>query len=507
MFKSVFTKYMTVFVLILLFSFLLLTLILSALVNGYNLNVKMNTMTNAARTVRSYLVNSFYEAEATDFEEYLYTQGPLLSPVIDLLSDDGDKMILWIIDADGQTVFTGGSGAAEAGESALPAADGRYVLPDSVLQALMTEGSISGRGTLDGFFQTSHCTYGTAIRTASGGFVGAVVASTESEGMGELLEAMNKTVLMSTLWVMLAALVALYFMTERMVAPLRSMSRAAKQFADGKFDVRVAVTGSDEIAELAQAFNNMADGLAAIDEMQRSFIANVSHDLRTPMTSISGFIDGILSGAIPPEKQEYYLGVISSEVHRLSRLVSTLLDISRIQAGERKFTMANFDICELSRQILISFEQKIEARSLDVSFECDDERMEVCADRDAIHQVLYNICDNAIKFSRDGGKYRIRITEHDRRVCVSVFNEGVGISEEDLPHVFDRFFKSDKSRGLDKTGVGLGMYISRAIIEAHGGKIWAESEAGQWCRFSFTLPKASVLDKLKNSDAARGHGV
>ncbi len=507
MFKSVFTKYMTVFVLILLFSFLLLTLILSALVNGYNVNVKMNAVSDAARSVSAYLVNTFKESGSADFDEYLSAQGGRLSPFIELLCDSGDEMLLWVIDGQGQTAFTGGGDAAQAVESALPSADGRYILPESVRTALMTDGSLSVRGTLDGFFRTSRCTCGAAIRAEDGTFLGAVVASTESEGMGGLLEAMNKTVLMSTLWVMLAALVALYFLTERMVAPLRSMSRAAKQFADGKFDVRVPVTGSDEIAELAQAFNNMADGLAAIDEMQRSFIANVSHDLRTPMTSISGFIDGILSGAIPPEKQEYYLGVISSEVHRLSRLVSTLLDISRIQAGERKFTMANFDICELSRQILISFEQKIEARGLDVSFECDDERMEVCADRDAIHQVLYNICDNAIKFSRDGGKYQIRITEHDRRVCVSVFNEGIGISEADLPHVFDRFFKSDKSRGLDKTGVGLGMYISRAIIEAHGGKIWAESEAGQWCRFSFTLTKPSALEKLKNSDAARGLGV
>ena len=507
MFKSVFTKYMSVFVLILLLSFLILTTILSALVNGYNIDEKMRAMTDAAHSVSMYLVNAFNESALGDFDEYLYTQGSRLTPFINLLSYNVDNMVLWIIDADGQTVFTGGSKPEGGENSALPSPNGRYILPRSVQSTLMEEGYVSGNGTLDGFFQTSHCTYGVAIRTSDGQFVGAVVASTETDGMSELLEAMNKTVLMSTLWVMLAALIAVYFMTERMVAPLRTMSRAARHFASGKFDVRVPVTGSDEIAELAQAFNNMAEGLAAIDEMQRSFIANVSHDLRTPMTTISGFIDGILSGAIPQEKQEYYLGVISSEVRRLSRLVSTLLDISRIQAGERKFTMANFDVCELSRQVLISFEQKIEARSLDVSFECDDEHMEVSADRDAIHQVLYNICDNAIKFATDGGKYQIRITERDHKIYVSVFNEGVGIPEADLPHVFDRFYKSDKSRGLDKTGVGLGMYISRTIIEAHGEKIWAESEAGKWCRFTFTLPRASALDKLKNPESARGISV
>ena len=304
---------------------------------------------------------------------------------------------------------------------------------------------------------------------------------------------------MSTLWIMLAALIAVYFITERMVAPLKSMSRAAKSFAKGQFDARVTVTGSDEIAELAVAFNNMAENLAIANEMQRSFVANVSHDLRTPMTTISGFIDGILSGAIPKEKQEYYLGVISEEVRRLSRLVSALLDISRMQAGERKFAMAEFDICELSRQVLISFEQKIEGKKLDVSFECDSDRMDVIGDRDAIHQVLYNICDNAIKFSHDGGKFDIRIAEKDKKTYISVYNEGVGIPSEDVGRIFDRFYKSDKSRGLDKSGVGLGMYISRTIIDAHGEKIWAESEPGQWCRFTFTLQKSytSPVDKRR----------
>jgi len=489
MFRSVFTKFVFVFALVLLLSFLVLTSILTSLVNTYNTDVKMNTMADAAYSVCMYLQQDFRKSDAVSFEDYLYTHGSGIMPAIDLLSVNIDDLVLWIVDQEGWIVFVGGSGQNNVEEHAIKGENGRYILPQSIYHQLCEEGSVSGTDTLGGFFKTSHCTYGMSIHSEKGDFLGAVIASTSSEGMSELLEAMNKTVLMSTLWIFLAALVAVYFITERMVAPLKSMSRAAKMFANGKFDARVSVVGSDEIAELAEAFNNMAENLAAIDEMQRSFIANVSHDLRTPMTTISGFVDGILSGAIPPEKQEYYLGVISSEVQRLSRLVSALLDISRMQAGERKFTMTNFDICELSRQILISFEQKIEARKLDVAFVCDHEHMDVCADRDAIHQVLYNICDNGIKFAHDGGKYEIRITEKDKKIRVSVFNEGVGIPEEDVSRIFDRFYKSDKSRGLDKTGVGLGMYISRTIIESHGEKIWAESEHGKWCRFTFQLPK------------------
>ena len=497
MFRSVFTKFVSLFMLILLASFLVLSTILTSLVNTYNIDVKMNSMADAAYSASMYLRGQFTESGCEDFTDYLHEKKREIMPVVDLLSINVDNMMLWVVDETGDTVLTGGSWKADSAQSESLLRDATF--PESVIHTLNKDGTISDTGNLSGFFDKGHCTYGVALYAPDSRFIGAVIASTDSIGMSQLLEAMDNTVLMSTLWIMLAALIAVYFITERMVAPLKSMSRAAKSFAKGKFDARVTVTGSDEIAELAVAFNNMAENLATANEMQRSFVANVSHDLRTPMTTISGFIDGILSGAIPEEKHEYYLGVISEEVRRLSRLVTALLDISRMQAGERKFTMADFDICELSRQVLISFEQKIEAKKLDVSFECDSDRMDVIGDRDAIHQVLYNICDNAIKFSHDGGKYDIRITEKDKRIHVSVYNEGVGIPSEDVARIFDRFYKSDKSRGLDKSGVGLGMYISRTIIDAHGEKIWAESELGKWCRFTFTLPKGAAFPQRKGT--------
>ena len=267
------------------------------------------------------------------------------------------------------------------------------------------------------------------------------------------------------------------------------MSVATKRFSEGEFDIKIPVEGSDEIAELATAFNSMADSLANLEYMRSSFLANVAHDLRTPMTSISGFIDGILSGAIPQEQQNYYLGVIGQEIRRLSRLVSNLLDISRMEAGNRKFEKNPFDICETARIILLTFEAKIDAKKLNVEFDAPDDRLYVYSDKDAVYQVLYNLCDNAVKFSKDGGIYRITIKDVGEKVSVSVFDEGIGILKEDLPNVFDRFYKSDKSRGLDRTGVGLGLYIVKTIMDNLGEQITVDSVQGEYCNFTLTLTK------------------
>jgi signal transduction histidine kinase len=275
------------------------------------------------------------------------------------------------------------------------------------------------------------------------------------------------------------------------------MAIAARAYAKGDFSKRITVTPDAELGALAATFNQMADGINKLETMRRGFIADVSHELRTPMTTIGGFIDGILDGVIPPDQQEKYLLIVSDEVKRLSRLVSSLLDITKIQAGERKFVKGDFDICESARQIIISCEQRLLEKKLDVEFTCDEDNMLAYADADAIYQILYNLCDNAIKFSRVGGKYRVSVIRNDKKIFVSVFNEGDGIPGEDLPFVFERFYKADKSRGLDATGLGLGLYICKAIIDAHGEEIWVKSEYGKNCEFVFTLQSAlpTTIDK------------
>jgi signal transduction histidine kinase len=492
MFKSVFVKYISAFMLINIVSILLSATIITTLVNIYDENNKNRTLGNIAYNVSDYIVKDYHASGQTSFSDYLDNSVVLLEPVLNAMVASVDDVLLFVSDGEGFVRLSGGSRTSQellqyTDESA---EDLRY--PDGIVEQLAESPKMILNGTMDDFFEKKHRICIQRITATDGRMVGSVMAATSNADMDDLLEAMIRTIVMSSLWLMLAALIAVYFITERLVSPLRSMSRAAKEFAGGHFDVRVPEIGNDEVAELAVAFNNMASTLQHSEESRRLFLANISHDLRTPMTTISGFIDMILQGTIPKEKVPHYLEVIRSEILRLSRLVSSLLDLTKIEAGERKFNKVPMDICEMGRQIIIASEKRLEEKQLDVQFDADRDNMYVNADADAIHQVLYNLCDNAIKFSKPGGKYVLSIHEAGGKVNVSVYNEGDGIAPEDLPYVFDRFYKSDKSRGLDKTGAGLGLYISRTIIEAHDEQIRVESEYGKWCRFSFSLPKAPV---------------
>lgn len=492
-FKSIFFKYMVAFLLINVMGFTIMSFTISFIVRSYGTDVKTEALANAANSAAMYIEND-YSDSYPDFKSYLFGESQDLKLVLELLAVNDENMLIFIADSKGQAIHYGGSEKVSIPSEANSNGTGRYFISEKAETLLESGEHVNFTDDMQGFFRESHMYYAIPLYN-NGEFTGSVFAVSGDTDIDALVKTMNSTVVMAVLWIMLASMVVVYFTTERFITPIRDMSRAARSFANGQLDARVNVSGRDEVADLAEAFNNMAATLQTQEDLRRTFLANVSHDLRTPMTTISGFIDGILDGAIPPEQHEYYLGIVASEVRRLSRLVSQLLDISRLEAGERKFTPIIYDVCEQGREIIINNVQRLEDKKLDVRFECDSDNMYVAADKDAVHQVFYNICDNAIKFSREGGVYEIRICERDGKIYVSVYNEGQGISKEDLPYVFERFYKSDKSRGIDKTGVGLGMYISRTIMEAQGEKISVESEQGKWCRFTFTLTPAPAKNE------------
>lgn len=505
MFKSTFAKYLTAFVIILLISFIILSSIITTTISRYATDTKEETVVNAA----SILAEEMELIEGDDLKGYILIQYELDMP--DILKtvaiiSEYEEMKVMLTDENGAvlltTLFTKNENGYEKplvfGKTDKNLGQFNFDVfekkSDDGGEYLLYQGNIE---TLDnGKYQV--CARRIQHGEKTLGYAVSLISLGKEDAM---VSAIRKTVINSSFWVMLAAVVALYLITERVINPLKNITKATKKFAKGDFSTRVTIYGHDEIAELGESFNQMAESLDNLEKMRNSFLANVSHDLRTPMTTISGFIDGITSGAIPPEKHNYYLGIISDEVHRLSRLVSDLLDVSRLESGERKFSFVNFDIAEMARIILISFEQKISDKRLDILFESEEDSIFVMADKDAIHQVMYNLMHNAIKFSKDGGKLAISIKRHvGKKVRISVYNEGQGISKDELPLIFDKFYKTDKSRGLDKSGVGLGLYICQTIIKSHGEEIRAESSSDSSAEFWFLLKEGASAAKERGRE-------
>ncbi|WMJ84643.1 sensor histidine kinase [Oscillospiraceae bacterium LTW-04] len=319
--------------------------------------------------------------------------------------------------------------------------------------------------------------------------IGVVFAGASASGMSRFLKDVFRIFLIGAVLVIAVSFIVIYFTTEAMVRPLRAMLKATDSFAKGDFTVRVPVEGDEEIEQLAMAFNNMASSLATLESTRRSFIANVSHELKTPMTTIGGFIDGILDGTIPQEKYPHYLCIVSNEVKRLSRMVVSMLNISRIEAGEMQLRPQTVDVQEIILRTILGFEQVLEQKHIDV-IGLDAEKVFAEADPDLVHQITYNLIENAVKFTPDYGALSVEYKNEGKMLHIAIRNTGQGIPKEEIPRLFDRFYKSDRSRGIDTKGVGLGLHIVKSLVHLQGGTITVRSVEGQYTEFAFTLPTA-----------------
>lgn len=288
----------------------------------------------------------------------------------------------------------------------------------------------------------------------------------------------------------LVSALLVYIFSLRITKPLKLINNAAREIANGQFSKRLDITSEDEIGQLAQSFNHMVGALENLEEMRRGFIANVSHELRTPMTSIHGFIEGILDGTVPEERQREYLSIVRDETNRLRRLTNDLLDLARMESGELKLVFVSFDINELIRRCIIKLENQIVQKDIQIEANFHEESEYVYADKDSIERVVLNLLHNAVKFVNDGGQITIQTVKIKGKIQVSVRDNGVGIDSEEIGLIWDRFYKSDKSRSKDKNGTGLGLAIVKNIINEHGQEIRVESEIGKGTVFYFMLNTA-----------------
>jgi Signal transduction histidine kinase len=492
MFKSIFTKYFMMTLSIVLICFVVLGVTFLAYTTEYLSNEKKELLYYNVNRLANHLPS--YTVETKKGVTFTGSYATLLVTTSNALSSD-----VFITDGEGNLVRCSEGGNCVHEEKKVSKNIMDKILLKKELFSEDDQEYYYEVDTLDGLYSSVFYTVAMPLRTTDGKAFGAVFISAPAENLRKSTMVLMRTFIISSICIVFLSMALIYLLTYRTVRPLRIMSNAAKAFGDGDFSIRVPVIGHDEISQLCRAFNNMAESLSSSEEMRRSFIANVSHELKTPMTSISGFIDGILDGTISEEKRDYYLSLVSDEIKRLSRLVRTMLDLSRIEAGEVRFSPVNFDISKIIVRSLLSFEKIIEEKQIEIRGLDDIPNTMVYADPDLLHQVVYNLVDNAVKFTNHGGYIKVFIEDTPINTTIAISNSGIGIKSEDLRHVFERFYKTDKSRGLDKKGVGLGLFICKMFVNMHDGDISANSVEGEYCEFKFNIPKVKVMTKEKST--------
>lgn len=375
----------------------------------------------------------------------------------------------------------------------------RFVQSSPVfLESEYTKVVLSGQkytmiGNMGNLFTETMFTLQIPIRTKGNTVIGAVSVSRPIPEHQKMKYDMFQILLISIFIMMITSSFLAYILAKKFSVPMKNIGATTKEFAGGNFAARVGPIGTQsdisEIAELAQAFNKMAAELEKSEEIKNSFISDVSHELRTPMTTIAGFVTGILDDTIPQDKQKDYLKIVHDEITRLSRLVNTFLDITRMQSDKLTLNKSVFDINELVRICIIGLESKIAAAGIDIELNFETESCYAYADRDSIMRVLTNLLDNAVKFTNKGGLIIVTVKTVQHDVIVSVRNTGCGIPKEQQAMIFTRFYKGDRSRSQNKDGTGIGLYLVKNILQAHGKDISINSVEGEYAEFIFNLEK------------------
>jgi len=342
-----------------------------------------------------------------------------------------------------------------------------------------------------------------SIVDAEGSAIGAMFLHVDMSRTNASVRQVYMDVLLSALIAVILAFLAVSYTANRMTRPITEMNNAVKRFSHGEFDARAAVPGTDEVSQLGESFNEMADEINALEQSRRSFVANVSHELRSPLTSMRGFLEAMQDGTIPPAEQGKYLDVVIGECKRMTGMVNDLLDLARIESGMNELKIAPFDINELVIRTLLTFEARVNAQRIEVVMDFETERTVVEGDSAQIAQVIRNLVDNAVKFSPEGGRLTLGIRANKGRAVVSVRDEGEGIRPEDLPYVFDRFFKGEKAHTPAGSSTGLGLSIVKRIVEQHGEEIEVVSAPGQGTCFTFKLKLHEQQSRARTSAQRR----
>ncbi len=321
-------------------------------------------------------------------------------------------------------------------------------------------------------------------------YIGTIFINTPVTDLFLTVEKAYQIIMLFTIFAIIGAFILVYLFSKKITLPLIEISNAAKVMAGGDFKKRVYINSKDDIGQLANVLNDMAESLDEQEKRRREFISNISHDIRSPLTSMKGFLEAIIDGTIPEEKKEKYINIVLEETERLTVLANNILDINKLEDMDNQNKNVSFDINELIRRIIISFEARAINKNLDIKISFAEKETFVFADLEKIQRVVYNLIDNAIKFIENEKCIYISTNVKSNKVFVSIKDEGPGISLEDQKRIFDRFYKADYSRGKDKKGGGLGLSIVKEFILSQGETIELKSELNKGSEFIFSLTKA-----------------
>jgi len=486
--KSVFFRFFIMTALLLMVSITAIGAAVFPLFNNYlsgqrqeQLNQYAKLMIDSAQgTLRSIRTLPYFVQDPA----YLLQDATFISKLEMLSEASGTHIILAdVADDYGAVLFQTGDYTAGKNTARINAA---------ILDSLFDDSEQKFKGTLGGYYKGTYYTVAYPVLFSNfyyGQYVAVLFISLPANNTEPLAWAFIRWFILVSMVVVTVAAISAYMLSRRILAPLRLMRGAVASFTLGDYTARINVrhTRGDEIGELSAAFNSMADSLEKSEAARGGFIANISHEMRTPMTNVLGYIDGVLDGTLPRDRMPQYLGVIRDEMKRLSRLVQRMLDSTRLQSGEYEVHPRAVVVSELAARVLLSFEPMINDKRLGV--EADLPEAAWClADDDAIAQVCTNLIDNAIKFADPASKLTVSVTPESEKLWFAVTNEGDEIPAEDLPFIFDRFHKADRSRARDPSGLGLGLHMVKTIVNSHREYVYAESDCGE-TTFRFSLPR------------------
>lgn len=455
-------------------SMIIILALLSVTVSNYFFNEKKELLIDNCSTISS--VISGETDNSTNF--YISLHG-ITNVVSNAVSGDA-----YICDTEGNVFLCS---CKEWRESKVCSHSNQGV-PKLVLENA-ADGEFFEIGRLGNHFNNIHYTAATPYYNSDGSIAGYVLISSAASLLKAMWSELANLYAVCALLPLIIMFVVIFFITKKLVRPINLLSKAANNMSKGDFSTRIPESGNDEIADLAKSFNAMSNSLSQLESMRRSFVANVSHELRTPMTTIGGFIDGILDGTIPKDKQEYYLSIVSSEIKRLSRLVQSMLSLARLESGEQKANFGEVSIVSVISEVLFSQEQRIEDKNLIVDGLQEGADITVLADRDLIYQAVFNLVDNAIKFADESGRIDFSVfKDSENKVHFKIRNDGESINPDELQYVFDRFYKADRSRSDNKDGTGLGLFIVKKIVDIHKATITVHSMPDSYTEFEIIFP-------------------